>query len=397
MRSPRSCRSTPGSPLPRHCCSRPTAAAAGWNGPATPPGGRPASGCRGADGPRPPRSGRLLPPARCPLLRRPGRSPRSTLAAKGLARRGPPTIQGHSGSPRGHRSPTSSDSRDALECQLRPGRSRSRTFVAWKSQRRRITVLTAYDFPTARLLDAAGVDCLLVGDSLGTVVQGWETTLRVTLDQIDLPRRDGRAGRAACPGRGRPAVPELPGLAAAGAPLGRPDPQGDQLPGREARGGPQDRADHPGPGRGRDPRDGARRAPAAGDPTARRLQGPAPRPTRSSPTPTPWPRPGRSRIVLECIPSEPGRQDHRAVCRSRPSASAPARIATARCSSLHDMLGLHRAASAQVRPAICRARPRRSAPRPPRTSPTSPKADSPARSRASDSRLAAPGRRRLRS
>ena len=57
-------------------------------------------------------------------------------------------------------------------------------FAAWKAQRRRISVLTAYDFPTARLLDAAGVDCLLVGDSLGTVVQGWETTLKVTLDQI---------------------------------------------------------------------------------------------------------------------------------------------------------------------------------------------------------------------
>src|SRR5215467_14874861 len=57
-------------------------------------------------------------------------------------------------------------------------------FAAWKAQRRRIGVLTAYDFPTARLLDGAGVDCLLVGDSLGTVVQGWETTLRVTLDQI---------------------------------------------------------------------------------------------------------------------------------------------------------------------------------------------------------------------
>jgi 3-methyl-2-oxobutanoate hydroxymethyltransferase len=57
-------------------------------------------------------------------------------------------------------------------------------FSAWKSQRRRISVLTAYDFPTARLLDEAGVDCLLVGDSLGTVIQGWETTLRVTLDQV---------------------------------------------------------------------------------------------------------------------------------------------------------------------------------------------------------------------
>lgn len=57
-------------------------------------------------------------------------------------------------------------------------------FMAWKSQRRRISVLTAYDFPTARLLDAAGVDCLLVGDSMGTTVQGWDTTLRVTLDQM---------------------------------------------------------------------------------------------------------------------------------------------------------------------------------------------------------------------
>jgi 3-methyl-2-oxobutanoate hydroxymethyltransferase len=45
-------------------------------------------------------------------------------------------------------------------------------------------MLTAYDFPTARLLDGAGVDCLLVGDSLGTTIQGWETTLRVTLDQM---------------------------------------------------------------------------------------------------------------------------------------------------------------------------------------------------------------------
>jgi 3-methyl-2-oxobutanoate hydroxymethyltransferase len=57
-------------------------------------------------------------------------------------------------------------------------------FARWKKQGRKISVLTAYDFTTARLLDEAGVDCLLVGDSLGTVVQGWETTLRVTLDQM---------------------------------------------------------------------------------------------------------------------------------------------------------------------------------------------------------------------
>ena len=48
----------------------------------------------------------------------------------------------------------------------------------------RITCLTAYDFPTARLLDEAGVDILLVGDSLGMVVLGYENTLPVTLDDM---------------------------------------------------------------------------------------------------------------------------------------------------------------------------------------------------------------------
>jgi 3-methyl-2-oxobutanoate hydroxymethyltransferase len=57
-------------------------------------------------------------------------------------------------------------------------------FARWKAEGRKIAVLTAYDYTMARLLDGAGVDCLLVGDSLGTVVQGWETTLRVTLDQM---------------------------------------------------------------------------------------------------------------------------------------------------------------------------------------------------------------------
>jgi len=48
----------------------------------------------------------------------------------------------------------------------------------------KITCLTAYDFPTARLLDDAGVDILLVGDSLGMVVLGYDTTLPVTLEEM---------------------------------------------------------------------------------------------------------------------------------------------------------------------------------------------------------------------
>jgi 3-methyl-2-oxobutanoate hydroxymethyltransferase len=57
-------------------------------------------------------------------------------------------------------------------------------FARWKAKRRPISVLTVYDFPMASLFDEAGVDCLLVGDTLGMVVQGHETTLPVTLDQI---------------------------------------------------------------------------------------------------------------------------------------------------------------------------------------------------------------------
>ena len=57
-------------------------------------------------------------------------------------------------------------------------------FVAAKSREKKLTVLTAYDYPFARLFDQAGVDAILVGDSLGMVVQGKSTTMPVTLEQM---------------------------------------------------------------------------------------------------------------------------------------------------------------------------------------------------------------------
>ena len=57
-------------------------------------------------------------------------------------------------------------------------------FLAAKARGVRLTMLTAYDYTMARLLDAAGVDGLLVGDSLGMVVQGQENSLGVTLDEM---------------------------------------------------------------------------------------------------------------------------------------------------------------------------------------------------------------------
>jgi len=53
-----------------------------------------------------------------------------------------------------------------------------------KKGKTQISALTAYDYPTARFLDEAGTDILLVGDSLGMVVLGYPDTTHVTLDQI---------------------------------------------------------------------------------------------------------------------------------------------------------------------------------------------------------------------
>ncbi|MBI2877916.1 MAG: 3-methyl-2-oxobutanoate hydroxymethyltransferase [Candidatus Tectomicrobia bacterium] len=54
----------------------------------------------------------------------------------------------------------------------------------WKEAGKKITVLTAYDYPMAKILDQAGIDILLVGDSLGNVILGHANTLPVTMEDM---------------------------------------------------------------------------------------------------------------------------------------------------------------------------------------------------------------------
>jgi 3-methyl-2-oxobutanoate hydroxymethyltransferase len=64
-------------------------------------------------------------------------------------------------------------------------RPTSLTLCEMKQRGEKIAVLTAYDYPTARLLDESGIDVLLVGDSLGMVVLGYPDTTHVTMPEIE--------------------------------------------------------------------------------------------------------------------------------------------------------------------------------------------------------------------
>lgn len=66
----------------------------------------------------------------------------------------------------------------------RPEKVNAPSLKASKQRSERLVCLTAYDFPTARIVDEAGIDIILVGDSLGNVVLGYGNTVPVTLDEI---------------------------------------------------------------------------------------------------------------------------------------------------------------------------------------------------------------------
>ena len=70
------------------------------------------------------------------------------------------------------------------------------SFIRMKAENRRIVMVTSYDYPTAAIADAVGVDSILVGDSYGMVVLGYESTIPVTVEELLPVCRAVRRGAA---------------------------------------------------------------------------------------------------------------------------------------------------------------------------------------------------------
>ena len=190
----------------------------------------------------------------------------------------------------------------------RPGRITVRDIAAAKARGEKWPMLTAYDALTAGIFDEAGIPVLLVGDSAGNVVFGYETTIPVTVDDL-IPLTQPSC---AVPGGrwwSRTCRWLIPGLAGRGAARRRPVHEGGGRARGQARGRPAGRPARRGAGRGGRAGDGPRGPHPAVGARVRRLPGPGPRleaGDRLLHDAKALEAAGAFAVVLEGIPSELG-------------------------------------------------------------------------------------------
>ena len=178
--------------------------------------------------------------------------------------------------------------------------------LAMKREGRKIVMLTAYDALFARLLVEAGVDVLLVGDSVNQVLAGEDSTLSATLDQMIYHGRAVRKGSGGDPAVHRSAVPDLPGDDPRRPAQRRPGHAGDRRPRRQARRRPHHGAHRARAGGYRHSRHRAYRPHAAVGPRPRRVPGAGPGPRRGGSHAGRCPaleEAGACALVLELVPA----------------------------------------------------------------------------------------------
>ncbi|SVE05857.1 uncharacterized protein METZ01_LOCUS458711, partial [marine metagenome] len=126
-----------------------------------------------------------------------GRKPASSEGRKPASseNRKPASSEGRKLASSEGRKPASSEGRKSA---IDPDRKPTPNYLQQLKGKRPITALTAYDAPTAKLACAAGTDFLLVGDSVGTVALGFDTTIPVTLDMMVHHTAAARRGGPHC-------------------------------------------------------------------------------------------------------------------------------------------------------------------------------------------------------
>ncbi len=87
----------------------------------------------------------------------------------------------------------------------------TRRLVEMKQRGEKISMLTAYDYSSAKIIDAAGIDVILVGDSASNVMAGNITTLPITLDQMIYHAKSVMKGTSRAPRGRRPSLRHISG------------------------------------------------------------------------------------------------------------------------------------------------------------------------------------------